>query len=47
MARDILPFVADTPVARRHENEVPNVLRLLIDEFFYLRLLSERYEPTI
>ena len=26
--RDILPFAADMPVARRHENEVPYVLRL-------------------
>jgi hypothetical protein len=30
MARDILPFVAETPVAHRHENEAPYVLRLLI-----------------
>ncbi len=31
IARDILPFAADTPLARRHENEVPNFLRLAID----------------
>jgi hypothetical protein len=29
IVRDILPFVADTPMARRHENEAPYVLRLI------------------